>query len=313
MPPIWRWTRPVRHCRRYHTEHVNMRAGMVTGRLLVGRNEPGLSGGLQAGDPRPVPGYPGRVSAAGAPPLSVQRAVAPSDAGGPVTSGSFPRHARRSGVARWAGQRAEPAPPGRVLADGDREASRPAVRFDPLIHPVAITGRCVIGDQIRVPAAWCAVAGCQAAFADPAALGEADNRARAVASGWAKDALGRLACPACQRDHPVPAWWVFAREPGTAGDRGPATGTAQLAGGTDRSVRPAVGGPSVAGQGRPHRTPWPRVLSALVSSRDGWTAGGSRIPDAGTMPGRARTSAPRHGRAVHAAGSAGRRTGRAGQ
>ena len=89
-------------------------------------------------------------------------------------------------MARWAGQRAEPAPPGRVLADGDREASRPAVRFDPLIHPVAITGRCVIGDQIRVPAAWCAVAGCQAAFADPAALGEADNRARAVASGWAK-------------------------------------------------------------------------------------------------------------------------------
>jgi len=40
---------------------------------------------------------------------------------------------------------------------------------------------------------------------------------------------------------------------------------------------------------------------------------GSRILDAGTMPGRARTSAPRHGQAVHAVESAGRRAGRAGQ
>jgi hypothetical protein len=213
-------------------------------------------------------------------------------------------------VARWAGRIAEPAPV-RVLADGDREASQPAVRFDPLIHPVAITGHCVIGDQIRVPAAWCSVAGCRAAFADPAALGEADNRARAVAAGWAKDALGRLVCPACQRDHPVPAWWVFSRERGTAGDHGPAGGTARPAGGTNQSVRPAVWGPPAAAQGRHHRTQWPRLLSALVSSRDGWTARArSRIPDAGTMPGRARTPTPRHGQAVHAAGSAGRRARR---
>ncbi len=113
---------------------------------------------------------------------------------------------------RGAGRRAEPGPV-RVLADGDREASQPAVRFDPLIHPVVITGHCVIGDQIRVPAAWCAMAGCQAAFADPAALGEADNRGRAVAAGWAKDALGRLVCPACQRDHPAPAWWFPLEDP----------------------------------------------------------------------------------------------------
>jgi len=229
-----------------------------------------------------------------------------------VTSGSFPRHARRPGVARRAGRRAEP-PPVRVLADGDREASQPAVRFDPLIHPVAITGHCVIGDQIRVPAAWCAMAGCQAAFTDPAALGEADNRARAVAAGWATDALGRLVCPACRRDHPAPAWWVFSREPGTAGDRGPAGGTARPTGGTNQSIRPAVWGPPAAAQGRHHRTPWPRLLSALAGSRDGWTAAGSRTPDPGTMPGRARTPAPRHGQAVHAAGSAGRRAGRAGQ
>jgi hypothetical protein len=177
-----------------------------------------------------------------------------------VTSRSFPRHARRPGVARRAGRRTEPAPL-RVPADGDREASQPAVPFDPLIHPVAITGRCVIGDQIRVPAAWCAVAGCQAAFADPAALGEADNRARAVAAGWATDALGRLACPACQRDHPAPAWWVPAREPGTAGDHGPAGGTARPAGGTNQSIRPAVWVPPAAAQGRPHRAQWPRLPS----------------------------------------------------
>ena len=223
-----------------------------------------------------------------------------------MTSGRFPRHARRSDAAQWAGRRAEPAPV-RVPADGDHEAWQPAVRFDPLIHPVAITGHCVIGDQIRVPAAGCATAGCQAEFADPAALGEADNQARAVAAGWAKDALGRLVCPACQHDHPVPAWWVPSGEPGTTGDRGPAGGTARPAGSTTQSVRPAVWGPPAAAQGRHHRAPRPRLLSALVRSRDGWTTrAGPRIPDAGTMPGRARTPAPRHGQAVHAAGSAGR-------
>ena len=183
---------------------------------------------------------------------------------GPVTSGSSPRHARRSGVARWAGPIAEPALVS-VLANGDRDAAQPAVRFDPLIHPVAITGHCVIGDQIRVPAAWCAMTGCQAAFADPAALGEADNRARAVAAGWAKDALGRLVCPDCQHDHLVPAWWVPSPEPGTVGHHGPAGGPARSAGGTSRSVRPAVWGPRAAGRGRHHQTPWPRLLSVLVS------------------------------------------------
>lgn len=188
-----------------------------------------------------------------------------------MTSGSFPRHARQPGMARWAGRMAEPAPV-RVPVDGAREASQQTVRFDPLIHPVAITGHCVIGDQIRVPAVWCAMAGCQAAFANPAALGEADNRARAVAAGWAKDALGRLVCPACQRDHPAPAWWVPSREPGTVGHHGPASDPARPAGGTSRSVRPAVWGPSAADQGRHRRTQWPRLLSVLVSSRDGWTA-----------------------------------------
>jgi hypothetical protein len=201
-----------------------------------------------------------------------------------VTSGRFPRHAGRPGAVRQAGRIAEPAPV-RVLADGDHDAGQPEVRFDPLIHPVAITGHCVIGDQIRVPAACCAMAGCQAAFVDPAALGEADNRARAAAAGWARDALGRLMCPACQRDHPVPAWWVASGKP-ALGDHRPAGGTARPAGGTNQSIPPAVWGPPAAAPGRPHRRPWPRLLSALAGSGDGWTArAGSRIPDAGTMPG----------------------------
>jgi len=37
---------------------------------------------------------------------------------------------------------------------------------------------------------------------DPAAVGEADIRARAVAAGWRHDAVGRLVCPYCQQRRP---------------------------------------------------------------------------------------------------------------
>src|SRR5712691_12411138 len=142
-----------------------------------------------------------------------QRATAPRRCGEPVTSGrSFPRYAMQPGEARWPGRMAGTGSV-RALADGDGEAPQRAARFDSLIHPVVITGHCVIGDQIRFPTAGCAMAGCEDVFADPTALGEADNRARAVAAGWAKDDLGRLVCPACQRDHPVPAWWVYSHDP----------------------------------------------------------------------------------------------------
>ena len=192
------------------------------------------------------------------------------------------------------------------------------MRFDPLTHPVAITGQCVIGDQIRVAAEWCAMAECEAAFAEPAALGEADNRARAVAAGWAKDALGRLRCPACQRDHPVPVWWVSPREPSPVSDLGPAGATARSASSASQSVRSAAperppaeaqggGRPPAVAQGRHDRTQWPRLFSALVSGRDGWgTRAGSRIPDAGAMPVQPRTSAAAQGQAARAPGSVGR-------
>jgi hypothetical protein len=64
------------------------------------------------------------------------------------------------------------------------------------------TGQAVIGDQLRVPIMWCEIGSCIAWYSDPAALGEADTRARAIGAGWRIDALGRLACPRCQQTDP---------------------------------------------------------------------------------------------------------------
>ena len=187
---------------------------------------------------------------------------------GPVISERFPRHARRSGAARGTGRADEHAPV-RVLPDGGHGISPPAVRFDPrahpamgfdpLVHPVAITGQCVIGDQLRVPAVWCAMVRCDAAFADPVALGEADNRARALSAGWAEDALGRMVCPACQFNYPVPVWWLLARRPGGGGDHGPAGDASWPAGGGHQP-----GWPAAQRQDRQHRAQRPRLLPALA-------------------------------------------------
>jgi hypothetical protein len=76
-----------------------------------------------------------------------------------------------------------------------------------------ITERAAIGDQLRIPIAWCEMGSCISHHTDPAALGEADIRARAISAGWRIDALGRLACPKCQQSgpgfrasHPVALW-----------------------------------------------------------------------------------------------------------
>ena len=73
-----------------------------------------------------------------------------------------------------------------------------------------LTVRAVIGDQLRMPIMWCEMGSCISWHSDPAALGEADIRGRAIAAGWRVDALGRLACPRCQQSdgrfwatHPV--------------------------------------------------------------------------------------------------------------
>jgi hypothetical protein len=64
------------------------------------------------------------------------------------------------------------------------------------------TERAVIGDELRIPIMWCEMGSCISWHADPEALGEADNRARAIGLGWRIDALGRLACPQCQQTDP---------------------------------------------------------------------------------------------------------------
>ena len=78
------------------------------------------------------------------------------------------------------------------------EAAAPAQAAAPAGAPV----RAVIGDQLRMPVMWCEMGWCISWHADPAALGEADTRARAIEAGWRIDALGRLACPQGQQTDP---------------------------------------------------------------------------------------------------------------
>ena len=69
--------------------------------------------------------------------------------------------------------------------------------------------RAVIGDQLRMPVMWCEMGSCISWRTDPAALGEADARARAISAGWRIDALDRLACPQCQQTDP--SFWATGR------------------------------------------------------------------------------------------------------
>ncbi|HYB14344.1 MAG TPA: hypothetical protein VEF71_02580 [Streptosporangiaceae bacterium] len=77
--------------------------------------------------------------------------------------------------------------------------TRPAAPTAPA-GPAGAAVRAVIGDQLRMPIMWCEMGSCVSWHADPAALGEADTRARAIDAGWRIDALGRLACPQCQQN-----------------------------------------------------------------------------------------------------------------
>jgi hypothetical protein len=86
----------------------------------------------------------------------------------------------------------------------------------PVTRPAARNGhtaRAVIGDQLRLPITWCEMGSCISWFAHPAALGEADIRARAIRAGWRVDAVGLLTCPQClqtaprfQSPRPVVPW-----------------------------------------------------------------------------------------------------------
>jgi hypothetical protein len=78
----------------------------------------------------------------------------------------------------------------------DEEARQMAL---PVLAPVPVTERAVIGDELRLPFVWCEMPSCISFHRDPASLGERDARDRAAAGGWRTDALGRLACPPCQQ------------------------------------------------------------------------------------------------------------------
>ena len=94
---------------------------------------------------------------------------------------------------------AGPAHPG--LPAGPAGSGTPAGPAGPGT-PAEAAVRAVIGDQIRMPIMWCEMGSCISRYADPAALGESDSRARAIGAGWRIDAFGRLACPRCQQTDP---------------------------------------------------------------------------------------------------------------
>jgi hypothetical protein len=113
------------------------------------------------------------------------------------------------------------------------------------------TGRAVIGDQLRMPIMWCELGSCISWYTHPAALGEADTRARAIGAGWRIDALDRLACPQCQQtdprfwaSHPVVPWdryMAIARASRDAAVSGEGTADS-VTGGTSHDYSRAVSG-----------------------------------------------------------------------
>jgi hypothetical protein len=98
----------------------------------------------------------------------------------------------------------EPAPVYRAMPAYRAMPVYRAMPTDPSdpTDPIDPTVRSVIGDQLRLPVMWCELGSCVSQHADPAALGEADVRARAIDAGWRIDAFGRLACPRCQQADP---------------------------------------------------------------------------------------------------------------
>jgi hypothetical protein len=77
------------------------------------------------------------------------------------------------------------------------------------------TVRAVIGDELHVPIAWCEMGSCISHYTDPAALGEADIRIRALRAGWRLDRFGRLACWDCLQSNS----WFRSTQPVVLWDR----------------------------------------------------------------------------------------------
>jgi len=145
--------------------------------------EPGLPGPI----PRPRVAFPAPAESMGAP-AGTSAAPAGTMLG---PSGTIPARAAAAPGAPAT------APAARASVTGGEPGDDPEIR-----EPAPI------GDELRIPTAWCEMDSCISHFAHPAALGEVDNRSRAITAGWRIDALGRLACPKCLQG---PWFWATER------------------------------------------------------------------------------------------------------
>ena len=196
----------------------------------------------------------------------------------PLPPVPVPRAADVPPVAAWASAAwATAGAPATAVPPASLPARRTRLRTS-----VEITERSAIGDELRMPIAWCEMGSCISHHEDPDALGEADIRARAVAEGWRVDALGRLACPKCQQSdvwfwtaHPVAPW---DRETAVARTTLMAAVVREHAAFTDATerdrgvipqARPAVGVSVARGRHREHPGRLPRGHPVRRPSRSG--------------------------------------------
>jgi hypothetical protein len=231
-------------------------------------------------DDRAEPSLGGRDEPATAPDVAAPPAPAAAPSSAPATP-SFPP-ATPSSAPVTAPPAPVTAPPVPVTAPPPVAATAPpaprASDEGGLGDGAAIPERAPIGDELRIPIAWCDMDACISYYEHPAALGEADIRARAIAAGWRVDAVGRLACPGCQQRVP----WFWTTQPVVRWDRGRAvTAAARLAatvraettggarGESDPGAIPAAGAPLV---------PWPTEGRDQEGSRGSDQAAGGR-PD----------------------------------
>jgi hypothetical protein len=150
-----------------------------------------------------------------------------------------------------------------------------------------ITERAAIGDELRIPLAWCEMGSCISHYADPAALGEADIRARAIAAGWRVDALGQLACPQCLQGDPL----FQTAQPVALWDRDRAVAMTALMAAVMRQMAGADGAARMrrgASFGRGASAPLGRKRAAAFGAEHAAALGG----DLASVPGREPAAVP---------------------
>jgi len=171
-----------------------------------------------------------------------------------------------------------------VRAEAHAEADARADAHAEADARAAATEQAVIGDQLRVPIMWCEMGSCIAWYRDPAALGEADTRARAIGVGWRIDALGRLACPRCQQTDP----FFWASRPVVPWDRYRAVARTTRAAVSDGGTADSAAGgtshdPSRAASGYPPASRAEREWHHYLPNPQAMPAGGYAENPAGTL------------------------------